>query len=115
MSAGIVVAQIGDIPEGEGIKIDAAVLGTVDDVAVFNESEEYYALDDTCTHETASLAEGWVEDGCIECPLHAAKFCLSDGKVQSMPATVDVFPHEVVISDSEIRVIPNPQRLKGTS
>lgn len=111
MSEGIVVAHVGDIPDGEGIQIEASVLGTVDNVAVFNEGEQYYALDDTCTHETASLAEGWVEDGCIECPLHAAKFCLADGKVQTMPATVDVYTHGVVVEGDEIRVIPNPERM----
>jgi 3-phenylpropionate/trans-cinnamate dioxygenase ferredoxin subunit len=111
MSEGILVAQVGDIPDGEGLQIDASVLGTVDNVAVFNEGEEYFALDDTCTHETASLAEGWVEDGCVECPLHAAKFCLGDGSVQSMPATVDVYPHRVIVQGSDIRVVPNPERL----
>lgn len=111
MSEGIAVARIGDIPEGEGIQIEASVLGTVDSVAVFNDDGEYFALDDTCTHETASLADGWVEDGCIECPLHAAKFCLGTGKVESMPATVDVAPHRVVVEGDEIRVIPNPERL----
>lgn len=113
MSEGIVVAHVGDIPEGEGIQIEASVLGTIDNVAVFNDGEEYFALDDTCTHETASLAEGWVEDGCIECPLHAAKFCLGDGTVQSMPATVDTFTHTVNVDGDEIRVIPNPERLAG--
>lgn len=111
MSESIVVAHIGDVPEGEGLQIEASVLGTVDDVAVFYDGEEYYALDDTCTHEEASLADGWVEDGCIECPLHSAKFCLRDGSVQSMPATVDVAAHQVVIEGDEIRVIPNPARL----
>lgn len=111
MSEGIVVAQVGDIEEGEGIQIDAGVLGTVDNVAVFNDDGEYFALDDTCSHETASLAEGWVEDGCVECPLHAAKFCLGNGAVQSMPATVDVFPHQVIVDGDDIRVIPNPERL----
>jgi 3-phenylpropionate/trans-cinnamate dioxygenase ferredoxin subunit len=111
VSDGIVVARVGDIEDGEGIQIDASVLGTVDSVAVFNDGENYFALDDTCTHETASLADGWVEDGCVECPLHAAKFCLGDGKVQSMPATVDAYTHEVVVDGEEIRVIPNPERL----
>ena len=111
MSEGVLVAHVGDIPDGEGIQIEASVLGTADNVAVFNDDENYYALDDTCTHETASLAGGWVEDGCVECPLHGAKFCLGNGTVQSMPATVDVFPHRVSIEGDEIWVIPNPERL----
>lgn len=111
MTKGVIVAKVGDIPEGEGLLIEASVLGTVDNIAVFNDEEEYYALDDTCTHETASLADGWVEDGCVECPLHAAKFCLGDGSVQSMPATVDVAAHKVIVEEDQIRVIPNPDRL----
>lgn len=113
MNEGIIVAQVGDIVDGEGIQIDSSVLGTVDNIAVFNDGEEYFALDDTCSHETASLAEGWVEDGCVECPLHAAKFCLGTGAVQSMPATVDVAPHRVVVDGTDIRVIPNPDRMVG--
>lgn len=108
---GILVAQAGEIPDGEGIKIDASVLGTVDDVAVFNDDGEFFALDDTCTHETASLSEGWVENGVVECPLHAGKFCLKDGLVQSMPATVDVACHRVIVSGADIRVVPNPDRM----
>ncbi len=113
MTEGIRVAGIGDIPDGEGLQIEADVLGTVDNVAVFRDGDEYFALDDTCSHETASLADGWVEDGCVECPLHAGKFCLKDGSVQSMPATVDVYAHRVVIDGDDIRVIPNPERLVG--
>ncbi|ALJ21786.1 bifunctional 3-phenylpropionate/cinnamic acid dioxygenase ferredoxin subunit [Microbacterium sp. No. 7] len=111
MSDGIFVAEAADIPEGEAIRIDAAVTGTVDDIAVFNDGGEFFALDDTCTHETASLAEGWIEDGVVECPLHAGKFCLRDGSVQSMPATVDVACHRVILDGDRILVVPNPERL----
>lgn len=108
---GIVVARVDEIPDGEAIRVEADVLGTVDAVAVFHDEGEFYALDDTCTHETASLSEGWIEDGVVECPLHAGKFCLADGRVQSMPATVDVACHRVVVDGDEIRVVPNPDRL----
>lgn len=108
---GIVVAKTDDIEEGEGIKIDRSVTGTVDDIAVFNDEGEFFALDDTCSHETASLADGWVEDGVVECPLHAGKFCLKNGAVQSMPATVDVAAHKVVVDGDDVRVVPNPERL----
>ncbi|WP_010119584.1 non-heme iron oxygenase ferredoxin subunit [Corynebacterium nuruki] len=110
-SQSIVVAHVGDVDEDEGIVIDAAVTGTVGDIALFFDGATYYALDDTCTHETASLADGWVEDGCVECPLHAAKFCLGDGSVQSMPATESVAAHTVVVDGDDIRIIPNPDRL----
>ncbi len=111
MTEGIVVARTDDIPEGEAIKIDASVTGTVDDIAIFNDEGEFFALDDTCTHEKASLSEGWIDHGVIECPLHAGKFCLRDGSVLSMPATEDVACHRLIVEDGGIRVIPNPDRL----
>lgn len=108
---GIPVATIRDIPDGEAIKINSSVTGTVDDIAVFNDGGEFFALDDTCSHEDASLSEGWIEDGVVECPLHAGKFCLKDGAVLSMPATANVACHRVVIAGDEIRVVPDPSRL----
>ena len=110
---GIIVAEVDDVPEGEAIKIDATVLGTLDDVALFNDDGEFFALDDTCSHEKASLSEGWIENGIVECPLHAGKFCLKDGAVQSMPATEDVACHRVVIEGKLIRIIPRADRLRG--
>lgn len=111
MSEGVIVAHTDDIPDGEAIRIDAAVTGTVDDIAVFNDGGEFFALDDTCSHEKASLSEGWLDDGVVECPLHAGKFCLRTGEVLSMPATEDVACHRVIIDGEDIRLIPDPTRL----
>ena len=111
MAEGIVVGQIDDIPESEAIKVDAAVAGTIDDIAVFNDDGEFFALDDTCSHEKASLSEGWIDNGVIECPLHAGKFCLRDGTVQSMPATEDVACHRIIVDGADLRLVPNPDRL----
>lgn len=111
MSDGIVVAHTDDIPDGEAIKVDAGVAGTVDDIAIFNDGGEFFALDDTCSHEDASLSEGWLEDGVVECPLHAGKFCLRNGEVLSMPATEDVACHRLIIDGTDIRLIPNPDRI----
>lgn len=108
---GILVAQTGDIPDGEAIKIDAALTGTVDDIAIFHDDGQFFALDDTCSHEKASLSDGYIEDGVIECPLHAGKFCLKDGTVLSMPATEDVACHRLIVAGTDIRVVPNPARL----
>jgi 3-phenylpropionate/trans-cinnamate dioxygenase ferredoxin subunit len=111
MSEGILVAQTDDVPDGEGIKIDAAVAGTIDDIAIFNDDGQFFALDDTCSHEKASLSEGYIEDGVVECPLHAGKFCLKDGSVLSMPATEDVLCHRLIVEDGSIRLIPHPDRV----
>jgi nitrite reductase/ring-hydroxylating ferredoxin subunit len=40
-----------------------------------------YALEDACNHAGASLAEGWVEDGNIVCPMHGYVFELATGQL----------------------------------
>ena len=61
-------------------------------VAVFNADGELFAIDDTCTHQDASLSEGWLEGCLIECPLHAASFDLRTGKPTGPPANVRSAP-----------------------
>jgi 3-phenylpropionate/trans-cinnamate dioxygenase ferredoxin subunit len=108
MSDGILVAKLDDIAEGEGIAIDKAVTGTVDNIALLRDEDgSVWALDDTCTHETASLADGWVEDGHVECPMHASKFCLKNGEVQGLPATKSTCPHRVEVRDGDVWLYPN--------
>ncbi len=111
MSEGIRVAKVGDIEDGEAIKVPRIQTGTLDDIAVFNDGGEFSALDDTCSHEDASLSEGWVEDGTVECPLHAARFCLRDGSALSLPATSGVASHRVEIDGDDIVVYPSEDRL----
>jgi len=106
----LAVAKVGEIGEDEAIVVPRATAGTLDDIAVVYSGGEYFAIDNTCTHEEASLAEGWIEDGVVECPLHASGFCLRDGKVQTPPATRDVAVHEVRVDGDEILLTPNPAR-----
>lgn len=108
MSTGIRVASLHDIPRGEGIAIDKSVTGTADNIALLRDDDgSVWAVDDTCTHEEASLAEGWVEAGLVECPLHSSKFCLKNGEVQGLPATRNTCPHRVEVRDGEVYLFPD--------
>jgi 3-phenylpropionate/trans-cinnamate dioxygenase ferredoxin subunit len=42
---------------------------------------EVFALEDACNHAGASLAEGWLEDECVVCPMHAYVFELRTGRL----------------------------------
>ena len=67
-------------------------------IAVFHtEDGELFAIDDTCTHQDASLADGWLEGDEIECPLHASRFSLRTGHVDAPPAKRPVRTHEVSV------------------
>jgi len=91
------VCAASDLADGEALRMSGSETGTRDAVAVFRDSEGFYALEDTCPHAKASLAEGWIEDGAVECPLHAARFALDTGEVLAPPATTpaSVYPVEV--------------------
>jgi 3-phenylpropionate/trans-cinnamate dioxygenase ferredoxin component len=84
--------RIEDIPDGESLRLD-----TVPPIAVFNVGGEFYAIDDTCTHQDASLSEGWLEGCLVECPLHAASFDLRTGRPSRLPARRPVRTHPVSV------------------
>ncbi len=100
------MGRVEDVPEGGAVVVDRSVAGTGDDVAVFHDEGEFFALDDTCTHQEASLAEGWVEDGEVECPLHAARFSLRTGEALSLPAVRGARCHRVEVRDGEVWLLP---------
>lgn len=74
-------------------------------VAIFNLDGEFFALDDTCSHGQASLCEGFVEGGQVECPYHAALFDIRTGEALTMPATEPVRAWPVEIADGKIYVV----------
>ncbi|MEL4358965.1 MULTISPECIES: non-heme iron oxygenase ferredoxin subunit [unclassified Luteococcus] len=102
----IKVANAGDIEDEEAIIVDGETNGTGEDIAVFFSDGNYYALNDVCTHETASLADGWIEGDEVECPLHSAKFCLSTGAAKCLPASIPAKTHKVEVRGDEIWLHP---------
>lgn len=108
MSEGIRVASASEIDEGDAIRVDAAIAGTQDGIAIFHSDDgNFYAIDDTCTHDDASLADGWVEGTEAECPLHATRFCLLTGEVLCLPATRSTSTHRVEVREGEVWLYPN--------
>ena len=92
------VCALNDLPPGEATRVLAHV-----PVAVFNADGEVFAIDDTCTHQDASLSEGWLEGCQIECPLHAASFDLRTGEPTCLPAKRPVRTYPTQIQDGEAR------------
>jgi 3-phenylpropionate/trans-cinnamate dioxygenase ferredoxin component len=81
------------------VRADVATAVLVDDleVAVARDGEDFYALQDVCSHAQVALTEGEVADCTIECWLHGSTFDLRTGKPTVPPATepVATFPVEV--------------------
>ena len=74
------------------------------DIAIYRLEGELYASDDICTHAYASLADGFIEDGQVECPLHGACFDIKTGKALTAPAAVDLDCYPVKIEGDQILV-----------
>jgi 3-phenylpropionate/trans-cinnamate dioxygenase ferredoxin subunit len=69
--------------------------------------QDVYVLDDRCSHEDFSLAEGDVDVDAreIECARHGAMFALADGTPTSLPATRPVAHYEARVRDGRVEVI----------
>jgi nitrite reductase/ring-hydroxylating ferredoxin subunit len=101
MAEFVKVAEISEIPAGEG---RAFTVGDRE-IAIFNIGGTFYATDDTCTHQQASLAEGELQDELILCPLHFAAFDVTTGEVVSPPADEDLKTYPVKVEGDAIFVM----------
>jgi nitrite reductase/ring-hydroxylating ferredoxin subunit/uncharacterized membrane protein len=78
------VAAEGDLPAvGGTLRVD------VQDTPILlarDAGGTLHALADRCSHRGGSLADGEIDGGCVECPLHGSRFALSDGSVVRGPS-----------------------------
>ncbi len=87
---------------GEGGVIGVDVAGKP--VALYLLDGVVYATHNICTHQFAFLSDGYIEDGCIECPIHQGLFDIRTGKAKGAPVTVDLATYPVKVEAGEIFV-----------
>lgn len=66
-------------------------------LALVRLADEFFVIDDLCTHGAASLSEGDIVGGEIECPYHGGRFDIRSGAVTALPCTraLRVYPVRV--------------------
>jgi nitrite reductase (NADH) small subunit len=82
-------ARADEIPPGKGkpIEVGDRIL------ALYNDGGVYFAIDDTCPHQGASLGEGTLHEGRVICPWHNFVFELRTGHCRGVPqANVACYP-----------------------
>ena len=94
------VATRADIEPGEVFVAD--VEGTR--VAVCNVDGEFYAIEDSCTHDGSSFDQTDLEGPEIFCPRHGAVFNVTSGEVLGAPATEPVPTFPVRVSGETVEV-----------
>jgi nitrite reductase/ring-hydroxylating ferredoxin subunit/uncharacterized membrane protein len=95
----------------------ALVIGNADDLAVnqmkllrigerrlvlARDEKGYAAFDDRCTHKGASLADGSMICGTVQCPWHGSQFDVRSGEVKAGPATSPIASHRVEQRDGKL-------------
>lgn len=74
-------------------------------VALFNRDGTIYAIEDTCPHMGASLAEGTVHDNVVTCPWHAWRFRLDNGEWADSPKLkIPCYPVRLVGDEIQIEI-----------
>jgi carbazole 1,9a-dioxygenase ferredoxin component len=96
-----IVCETGDVAHGCAKRVE---LEGLPPLAVFNVDGEFYVTDDTCTHGDASLCEGDVEGGIVECPFHQGAFDVRTGKVISAPCSIPLKTYDVTITNGTVAV-----------
>ncbi|HKQ80871.1 MAG TPA: non-heme iron oxygenase ferredoxin subunit [Steroidobacteraceae bacterium] len=74
------------------------------EVGLFRLEDGVYALRDLCTHGNGRLTDGFVDQGLIECPLHAGCFEIRTGRAKRAPVTIDVHAYRVLVQNGVVSI-----------
>ena len=94
------VTTLGNLPPGTGKAFTIATRR----LAFFNVDGRIFAIDDVCSHDGASLAEGSLDGTTVICPWHGAEFDVTCGKVLCPPAVENVQSYPVFLNGDMIEV-----------
>jgi 3-phenylpropionate/trans-cinnamate dioxygenase ferredoxin subunit len=98
MSRFIMAARVGDVPPGGMKRVDFGSRR----ILLANVGGQFYAVDDTCTHEDASLSSGALRGEWVKCPLHGSRFNVRTGEVVEEPASERLATYPVRIEADEV-------------
>jgi len=98
------VGRIDDFPLGRGRRVHLPR----ETVAVFRLADGWFALQDSCPHMGASLADGRIEDGAVVCHWHGWRFDLVSGQ-GDMRRWACARIYGVRLEDGEVFLDPPPE------
>jgi 3-phenylpropionate/trans-cinnamate dioxygenase ferredoxin subunit len=96
------ICPISELPPGAARVVEWEVL----EIGIFNCNGTLYAIEDRCSHDNGTLAEGELdEEACtVECPRHGSLFDLRTGTPKTLPAYVPVETFDVRVEDDMIKL-----------
>lgn len=99
----VTVAKVGELNPGEMMYVEVGD----EPVCLINLDGEFFALNDVCTHQDASLSDGEIVGDEVECPLHGGAFEIRTGQPAAFPVVVPVETYRVRVVGDEVQVAAN--------
>jgi len=77
-------------------------------IAICRFRDEYFAIENRCSHALSTFDEGRMRGYRIMCPLHGGTFDIRDGSCTGLPATKAIrsFPVRIVDGMIEVAIAP---------
>ena len=95
------VASVDELPVG-GLK--GVVADHTEICLAHAEDDNFYAINDVCTHENFLLSGGELFELQVECPQHGSRFNLKTGAVTGLPAVIPTKVYPVEVEGEEVYV-----------
>jgi 3-phenylpropionate/trans-cinnamate dioxygenase ferredoxin subunit len=92
------VARIDELPPGRMRRVDVGKQR----ILLANVDGRFYATEDTCTHEDASLSSGFLKHEWVQCPLHGSRFNVRTGEAVDEPAEINLRTYPVRVDGVNI-------------
>ena len=101
----ITVAKTSQVPPSTTIVVDVEDDYDEYEILIAHVAgDDFYAIDDLCTHDNGPLGDCDLEGATIECPRHGAKFDVRDGAALTMPAIVPISTYPVRVVGDDIQI-----------
>ena len=96
------VVPVDALPEGGALAVE--IDGR--QVVLFRSGGDIFALDNLCPHAGSRLEHGRLAGGQITCPLHGAKFDLTDGYCRNpkVGGARPIITHQVKVVEGQIEI-----------
>lgn len=101
MSDGFIkVGKVGELQSGRMKRVNI----NGQRILLANVDGNFYATDDSCTHEEASLSTGFLKGELVKCPLHGSRFNVRTGEVLEEPAEENLRTYPARIEGNDILI-----------
>ena len=94
------VAKRQEVPAGQVRIVQAGAKR----LALCHVDGAFYAVDDRCTHDDGSLADGALIGRELECPRHGARFDVRTGDVRCLPAVMPIRAYPVKVEGNDVLI-----------